>query len=75
MKEDFKIWWGCLVRGIVIAGLTFSANAVSGGLCWSSFEPAVIAGLGYMFIELARKYGIALQPKNKKGSYQFLILP
>lgn len=76
MNEQIKIWLGSFIRGLVVAGLTIFSLAITIGFCRDSFESALITGGGYMFLELAKYYGIPanITPKDKKA-YKYLLFP
>ena len=75
MKKGLKVWFGAFNRGLIVGGLTLFSLAISQGFCWTSFESAAIAGGGYMFLELAKFYGIPQKKTKSKNKYNFILLP
>ena len=77
-KEDLKVWYGAVIRAAVVCGLSFFGMSITQGFCYSSLETGLITGGLYMFLELAKFYGIEskdILPKTKKAQYRFLLLP
>jgi len=74
--NDAKIWYGFLIRGFVVFGMSLFGSALTTNSlnCYTSF---VIAGI-YMFGELFKKYAIdvnVLTKKEMENKYKFLIFP
>lgn len=73
IEKDLKILYGAVKRAVVVWGLSFFGNAITQNFDYkSSF---IIAGL-YLFLELARKYGVELKNKKKElHDYHYLLFP
>jgi len=76
MNEQIKIWLGSFIRGLVVAGLTIFSLSIIIVFFLYSFESALITCGVYMFLELAKYYGIPanITPKDKKA-YKYLLFP
>ena len=72
IKEDLKILYGSLKRAVVVWGLTFFGNAISQRFDYKS--AFIVAGL-YLFVELARKYGVEFKNKKELKDYKYLLFP
>ncbi len=76
IKEDLKIWYGAFKRGLIVAGLYFFGNAVTLGLSSTNIKGAFIVAGGYMFLELAKKYGLQeFVSKQNLNNYRYLLFP
>ena len=74
--KDLEIWYGVAVRAVIVGGLFFFGNAVTLGLTNANLKGAFIVAGGYLFLELAKRYGLSEEAAKKKlNSYRFLILP
>jgi len=69
INKDLMIWYGIGTRMLVVWGLVFFGNGITGDLDFMS--AFVVAGL-YFFVELAKQYGINPTQINKRT---FLLLP
>jgi hypothetical protein len=77
-KQDLKVWYGAVIRAGVVLGLSFFGMSITQGFCYASLETGLVTGGLYMFVELAKFYGIStteILPKTKKAQYRFLLLP
>ena len=74
IKNDLKIWYGTFIRSVIVGGLFLFGNAVTTGF---NFKGALIVAGGYLFLELAKKYGIdkEVNSKNKLNNYRFMLFP
>ena len=73
--KDLKIWYGVAVRAVIVGGLFFFGNTVTLGLTNSNLKGAfVVAGL-YLFLELAKRYGLDNLHKKELDGFRYLILP
>lgn len=70
INNDLNIWYGFVMRAIIVFGLTFFGNAITNDFNLTS--AFIVAGL-YLSLELAKKYGITIPPLKNK--YKFLLFP
>jgi hypothetical protein len=72
MNKHLEFWKNVSVKGFVMAGFTFFSICATMGF-GSAFEPSLVAGGGYIFVEAMRYYNIQSGKKASNITYSFLI--
>ena len=76
IKEDFKVWYGTFIRAVIVSGLFFFGNAITMGVNQTNLKGAFVVAGGYLFLELAKKYGLQnLSSHRELDKYRFLLFP
>lgn len=70
MNNEQKFLLKVLRNSFILSGLYFVSVFASGSLSWQICRPIVVFFTGYIFTELARRYGVTFTKiplKNKKA--------
>lgn len=67
MNKEFAFLLKVLRNAVILSGGFFVSVWAVGNLSWIICKPIIIFGLGYIFAELSRHYGIKT-PMKKAGT-------